>query len=999
MFSEDEIHQIVNDKQFQADYSWVQQNLLNKSLSHKFIPDDKAIDRLDYFVESAIASCPYWEAGTLLSRYAAELAEVLSVYPDFSTEERRKNRIRSAILYEYAGMPSLSNAVLEKEDLSPFLISFFKREKEFQKLNENGNQVRIGSNENTENEIDIPNEILQLDVLNLINYQQGYLESPQEYVSALLVELSKALTFNFNSSEINSISELIRKRLDFSTKSNVSDDLFPKLKSIRFPVELWPAQVNAVKNGMLNSEYDSWGLASPTGTGKTFLTRLLVADALDKEPESKILYVVPSRALVYEVSQSLGASLENLGINVLMINPMLSDLDSDEEQEIENSSVIVLTPEKADLLARIGKGNLQEVSHVIIDEAHHIESSTRGVLLELYLWRIKRLIKRDFRFIFLSAVAPNIDDLASWGGKNPKSSIVVDRATRMRAGVFKPVKNVAKTTNEGWIHFSDGSEVCLIDSNLDVSGVRKTLVHLVEELHQTGPVLVVAKGKKECEKLAETLLDRQQKEETAKNLSDEELSSEYFQRVDSRLEREMYNDVPLRQFIKNRIAYHHAGLPPRVRMALEDLIRKGFIDFVFATTTLAEGVNFPFSSVVVQSLVFREAPQAGIKEARYKPITPRSFWNIAGRAGRPGFDIEGQVILFEPTLGLDKVNTVLSNYLNPNLKDIDHVRSGLFQSIKDLYKSAQDEEFDLEALKRIELDETLPRDVKGTINLLRVGLVHAQATEILASPEEIVEGSFAFSFFSKDQIDFSKKLINEQSEIVNDFFKSEGAPSEKIVAEMGLSLDTLERLKNYVQRLEDWQIRNLTKMFYGGVLNLSQAAYTIGPVSKNMAELEGPRLGGFVSELAINWLSGVPLTIVRSRTSNYSGSSVEELISVIYSRIQYLLPWGLFAVDGILEDEAKKRSINYNGEVKKLSFLVDAGVPSFDAFRLVNLDFERVDATRLGSAYRNSGGRNLGIDIIDWVTTIDRSLLNEILKGSDDRRIDYDLDKIISMTR
>src|SRR5262249_34936864 len=148
-----------------------------------------------------------------------------------------------------------------------------------------------------------------------------------------------------------------------------------------------------------------------------------------------------------------------------------------------------------------------------------------------------------------------------------------------------------------------------------------------------------------------------------RSLTEAEQASDIVRRLDSRLSREMYSDVPMRALLKHRIAYHHAGLPPRVRIAVEEAIRARMIDFVFATTTLAEGVNFPFSTVIVQALALREAPEKG-RGARYHPVTPRSFWNIAGRAGRPGVDREGQAILFEPTLGLDKVNAVLDPYLD-----------------------------------------------------------------------------------------------------------------------------------------------------------------------------------------------------------------------------------------------------------------------------------------------------------------------------------------------
>ena len=120
---------------------------------------------------------------------------------------------------------------------------------------------------------------------------------------------------------------------------------------------------------------------------------------------------------------------------------------------------------------------------------------------------------------------------------------------------------------------------------------------------------------------------------------------------------------------------------------------------------------------------------------------------------------------------------------------------------------------------------------------------------------------------------------------------------------------------------------------YGREINFDIVPYVVGPIVKRMAELEGRKLGGFYSNVIINWLSGFPLMTLKS-LFNYS-SILEDLISVIFSRVQYLLPWGLYAIHEILRYESNNRSIvSYHGDVLALAHLVDAGVPNFDALRL-----------------------------------------------------------------
>lgn len=994
MFTRSELTTVLESSAFVADYNWVQYSLVYRQNSQRILFENSVLYRLDYFLEAILASFPDWDfnEGLELCKIAAEISEALSYNPQIVDLNQKKYRLKASVLYENAGLPALAQAIINSDDYNNLVESFFKRNGGFKALSQE--KIAQNGNLNTAGGFDeIVNAFLNQNATDLLNYEQGI---AQEQVSITWASnLARYFAFGLNVSEINAFSAILNNRYKLATISNVSPELFEKLRHINFPAELWPAQLQAIHGGLLNNEYDSFGLASPTGTGKTFLTRLLITDAFQEFPNSKFLYIVPSRALVYEVSTSLQSALEPIGVEVLAVNPQLVMLDDDEEDEYENATIVVLTPEKADLLVRIGRSTLDAITHVIIDEAHHIEADTRGVLLELYLWRIKKLMKENVRFIFLSAVAPNINDLTNWIGSNPKSEIVERRATRMRCGIYKIIRNSNNNKNEGWIHYSDGLKLRLFDDKVDILTQRRTLTQLANAIHKSGPVLIVAKGKKECEALANEMLETLRRDNNLNELTPEQLSSETYNRLDSRLEREMYAGVAMRNLVHYRIAYHHAGLPPRVRNSLEDAIRKGLIDFVFATTTLAEGVNFPFSSVIVQSLALKEAPQLGVSP-KYRPITPRTFWNIAGRAGRPGFDKEGQVILFEPSLGLERINAVLDSYLNPNLKDIAPVKSALSNSLIELYESVQSGQIDPNDLNKIELEEKIPRNIRGTVNLLRVGLVHAKAAKILTISEDILESTFANAFLDKNVKDFAKQVLENQDELLSQFFKSRLAPSEKIVAEMGLSIDTLERLKNYVINLKDWQIENFRKLFYGGEVNSDQVRYVIGPVAKNIAELEGSKLGGYLSELIVKWLSGIPLVAIKSElTGSLRDQSLEQLIHVIYSRIQFLLPWGLFAVDSIVEEEAKSRNINYNNELRSLSYLADAGVPSFDAHVLVNYDFERVDATRLYRGYKRKGGLTLGVDILGWLINETPENLAIAVKGTDNRRIDYDFATLV----
>jgi len=169
-----------------------------------------------------------------------------------------------------------------------------------------------------------------------------------------------------------------------------------------------------------------------------------------------------------------------------------------------------------------------------------------------------------------------------------------------------------------------------------------------------------------------------------------------------------------------------------------------------------------------------------------------------------------------------------------------------------------------------------------------------------------------------------------------------------------------------------------------------------------MAELEGPKLGGFYTEVVLEWIAGTPLAKVQKSKEGTSSrvSRLEDLISIMYSQIQFLLPWGLYAADRLIEEEAKVRNLAYGNQVKTLAYFADAGVPSMSALRLVELDFERVDATRIARSYALAGGLNrTRQNIIGWLLSQPRSRIESSIRGDDNRRIDFDLERLLANLR
>ncbi len=992
MFRLQEIEDVMAMTQFVADYDSVRQSLVNIRLDQPLLIREGAEDRLEHFVEGVMASAPAWsrETRTSVCRTAAEIAEVLAQTQQ-STDETRTASLRSAILYELAGMPALAASAISLTPCDKTISDFIRREAGFRSLGTDERSVRSNGPVRTLAELAFVDDAIAFEA-NIHDLEPSRPEK-REDVSAIAAQIAESVNLGFRATDLFAYDAVLKERTRAATNLVVTPELLPLLHRVGFPAELLPPQAEAVRRGLLDTANRSWGFAAPTGSGKTFLARLLIIQLLALTPDAKVIYLVPSRALVHEVAMNLQFALRPLRFPVLALSAQLVDLDETENKALDNASVLVMTPEKADLLLRIGAEFLNKVSLTVIDEAHHLESGTRGALLELYLWRLRKLLGQQTRFIFLSAVTPNIDQIASWMDDDSQSVTYPHRSTRMRIGVYSISGKGASA--QGVINYVDRTRIVL--TNQAEGTLRRQICQLATLLHPAGPVLIVAKGKAESEGIAKELVEfLQERMEVAEDLTTEEVDSDIHQRLDARLEREMYSDVPMRELLMHRVAYHHAGLPPNVRVSVEDAIRNKQVDYVVATTTLAEGVNFPFSSVVVQSLALQDPPEKG-RPRSYSPVTPRTFWNIAGRAGRPGFDSEGQVILFEPSLGLSKINAVLSDYTNSDMATLAPVRSALAAAIRELRSDLAEGKFNAEDLSKPQLPPTISRRARGAVNLLRIGVVHARAERLDAPIEDIVTGSFANRFLDADEKDFASQLVSTQAIALQRYLSQTNAPPIEMVAELGLSLETLDALRAYVASLEDWKIKRMGRLFYGGNLNLEQAKYIVGPVAKHMTELEGRPLGGFLSEIIVNWLSGVPMTVIKSETGYEQ--RLEELISVIYSRIQYLLPWGLWATDWILEQEATLRQLEYNNEVRRMAYLADAGVPNMDALSLALIGIERVDATRIAIAFQRSGGLKTGVDCRSWLLNTSRDRIERAVHGIDGRRLDHKFFEILAQLR
>ncbi len=373
--------------------------------------------------------------------------------------------------------------------------------------------------------------------------------------------------------------------------------------------KLNPVQKQAVEKGLFTDK--NLVVVAPTASGKTLVGEMAL---VKKAYEKKIgLYLVPLRALASEKYYDF-KKLERLGFR---IGISTGDYESPAEY-LGKYDIIVATYERFDSLLRLKPSWLRKIGTVVIDELHMIGDDERGPILEMI---IARLLKTNIQIIGLSATIGNPLDLAKW--INAELVDVPYRPVKLVEGIYDRKKHK--------ILFMDGREEKIVHriGNAALSIALQSISAGIQ-------VLVFVHNRRKTEewayKLTEHLglfrhlIDKRKVDELLKKLKESP----------SRVEREK-----LEYLIKRGVAYHHAGLSNVARKVVEEGFRNRVIRIVFATPTLAAGVNLPARRVLVS-----------IK--RYSPLRRKTvnipiyeYKQMAGRAGRPKFDPFGEAIIYD----------------------------------------------------------------------------------------------------------------------------------------------------------------------------------------------------------------------------------------------------------------------------------------------------------------------------------------------------------------
>lgn len=479
-------------------------------------------------------------------------------------------------------------------------------------------------------------ELHQLEISNLIacaGKQYATIGDYRSYV--LLISIGNY----FKSLIDNSTQKLIKSRL-----ADIQDEwkLYLRFLSTlgKFPMmSMWKSQQKALQEGLLEDK--SLIIAMPTSAGKTKTVEIAIYQALKNKPDSICAYVVPTRALAYEVENSLSTSLSRVNISVSILYGGY-DFSQLEKDIIQDNQVFVLTPEKLDLLTRSNEEFKNKLALIIIDEVHDsAEARPRSLRQELTYSRLLTVAEKNHaRVIGISAVINNAGDFAKWLCDDENNVIKIDwRPTKQRLGYLKwslgknqraTVQYLAQIndypSDNFFIPLPFLKSECKKRSNKGfyyTDGVFIT-ARLAQYYVQTGSTLVFTTTKPLVESIANHLILISTNHPLAISPEMQKIANEFAELLGS--------EHLLVKAVSHGFAYHHGELPVAVRRRIESAVRSNVIPLIVSTTTLSQGVNLPIKNVIVHSL------------SQYGTISMAQYSNAVGRAGRAGAETEGHII-------------------------------------------------------------------------------------------------------------------------------------------------------------------------------------------------------------------------------------------------------------------------------------------------------------------------------------------------------------------
>ncbi|MEL4318307.1 DEAD/DEAH box helicase [Leifsonia sp. YIM 134122] len=393
-------------------------------------------------------------------------------------------------------------------------------------------------------------------------------------------------------------------------------------------------------------------VAAPTGAGKTVVAEFAVFLAMQQR-RAKVFYTTPMKALS---NQKFNEFVDEYGASEVGLLTGDTNINS-------NARIVVMTTEVLRNMLYADSDLLTDLAFVVMDEVHFLGDRFRGAVWEEVIIHLPQSV----RMVSLSATVSNAEEFGDWlqavrgdtavivsedrpvpleqhvlvrtklvdlfdssgvitttrvnpelvqlaasGGRSIQNRSTAGRRGRDRGGFHRPPPHEGRMPREDLVALLDGKH--LLPAIFFIFS-RVGCDQAVRQVLRSGIRLTDAAERSEIRRIAE---------ERSRTMVDEDLAVlGYWEWLEG---------------LERGVAAHHAGMLPAFKEVVEELFQKKLVKVVFATETLALGINMPARTVVMEKL------EKFNGEARV-PVTPGEYTQLTGRAGRRGIDVEGHSVI------------------------------------------------------------------------------------------------------------------------------------------------------------------------------------------------------------------------------------------------------------------------------------------------------------------------------------------------------------------
>ena len=401
---------------------------------------------------------------------------------------------------------------------------------------------------------------------------------------------------------------------------------------------------------------DSVMVAAPTGTGKTVVAEFAIYDSFKRT--GRVFYTTPIKALSNQKYRDLRA------IHGDQVGLLTGDVS-----ENRDARIVVMTTEILRNMLLQTPWEVDAVDSVIFDEIHFLADPERGTTWEEAII----LCPEHVQLICLSATVSNAPEIAAWISRTHRPIRLIthlERAVPLSLYYFIDGKLHQVVDHEGatvrdFPH--SGGELKRQNGGRrhsernDPSMNEPQPREIIDALASKNllPAIYFLFSRNDCQAFAERLAVMRPHLVTPRQLAQIENVIDTYLNALRPEDRELDQVKLIGMLARKGIAFHHAGLLPVLKQLVEVLFGRGLLQVVFATDTLALGVNMPARTVVIGRMSKWDG-------RRRRVLIPNEFQQMAGRAGRRGMDAFGHVVVpYSPWIAFSDMLEIATGPLEP----------------------------------------------------------------------------------------------------------------------------------------------------------------------------------------------------------------------------------------------------------------------------------------------------------------------------------------------